>query len=229
MTIAPQAEHLATARKPMQARSRKRFEAILKESDQLLSTEGLHGFSIPVVAENLGYNRRTIYALFPSPFAILNELTRRHVQALELELAEQQADLKSRPETTITQYICTACNYHNRHPAGRLLILGGAVSDQGFRAQELTAHRLGRLCALLIRASGIILPKAPPDIPVVAVELAVACMRVSFANHAHVSHAYAVEAAFAMLTYLAAWIPEIGRVDRARIEQVTAQLFTKTI
>ncbi len=218
-------DDLALARKPLQARSRKRFEAILAEAERLLESEGLQGFSIPSIAENLGFNRRTIYALFPTPYAVLNELTRRHVIALEQELIQHAATLDARPEVIIARYVCIASNYHNRNPAGRLLILGGAVSDQSFRAQELTTHRLGQMGGLLIRAAGVILPPGPPDIPVVAVELGVACMRISYSAYGYVKREYAIEAAFAMLVYLSARVPgAIGEIDRAMIEGVADEL-----
>src|ERR1044071_4911621 len=73
----------AIAREPTQQRAIQRFERILEESEKLLMKEGLSGFSIPVLAERLGFTRGSVYAYFPTHYAILNELAMRYLGELE--------------------------------------------------------------------------------------------------------------------------------------------------
>ena len=56
---------LATAKRPTQKRARERFERVLDAAEELLVESGLSGFSIPVLAERLGYTRGSVYAYFP--------------------------------------------------------------------------------------------------------------------------------------------------------------------
>src|SRR5689334_24347398 len=46
------------------------------------------------------------------------------------------------PRSTLFPYTTL---FRSSHPAARLLILGGAVTDDSYRAQELTIKRLGEL------------------------------------------------------------------------------------
>lgn len=196
---------LAIARQPQQARSRKRFERILEEAEALLGEVGLQGFSIPVIAQRLNYNRRTIYALFPTPHAVLNELTRRYILQLEDALLETAAQARQAPvQDLLRAIVLRAVRFHNEHPIGRLLILGGAVTDRNFRVQESTIAHLGELGGQLLRSRGYAIPSGPPRVPVVAVELGLACMRLSQSLHAEITAAYAEEAVYVMQVYLAA-------------------------
>lgn len=80
------------ARAPQQLRGKARFEKILAEAEQVLLAKGISGFSIPELAERLAYTRTSIYHFFPTPYAVLNELTRRYLIKLEehVEAAVQQ-------------------------------------------------------------------------------------------------------------------------------------------
>src|SRR3546814_17464002 len=49
---------------------------------------GVSSFSIPLLAERLGFPRATIYKFFPTPYAVFNELALREVSGLEAHLLE---------------------------------------------------------------------------------------------------------------------------------------------
>lgn len=214
----------ARPRRPQQERSRRRFEAILDAAEGLLEDQGLSGFSIPVLAEKLDFNRRTIYALFPTPYAILNELTARHIQKLEQDLKLSAMRLKDLSAASVVpQLVFAASRYHNEHAVARLLILGGAVTDRSFRANEETVRHLGRLGENLLRAQGITVPEGEPDIPVLAVELGLACMRLSQSQHGYITVEYAIESAYCMLLYLNARLPGINMPDRKQISDQASE------
>jgi AcrR family transcriptional regulator len=145
---------LAVAKQPTQQRAKERFDRILAEAEALLNENGLSGFSIPAIAERLGYTRGSIYAYFPTPYAVLNELVKRYLAQLEAEFFSRAEELRALGwREGIAAVVDVAVAFHNSHPAARLLILGGAVTDDSYRAQELTNKRLGQLCRRSSRMS----------------------------------------------------------------------------
>lgn len=211
---------VAVPRQPRQDRSRERFERVIAEADALLAEAGLSGFSIPTLAERLGFTRRSIYMFFPTPYAVLNELTRRYLAQMQDALNATVAAHQDAPTDRLVMHcVFAAADFHNRHPVGRLLILGGAVTDRSYRAQELNIEHLGRIGRDLMLARGIAVPAPPPDVPIVAVELGTACFRLSHHLHGKVTPPYTVEAAFVMLQYLAEFVGLVSPPTRAAIRR----------
>lgn len=198
--------HLDTAaipRQPSQARSRERFEKVIQAADTLLENHGLHGFSIPALAESLGMTRRSIYLFFPTPYAVLNEVTRRYIEKLQTHLTSVLAALsEANVVESLARATFAAADFQNNNPVGRLLMLGGAVTDHSYRAQEMNIRQLGSLARQVLQDHGCTPPPAPPDSPTLAVELGTACFRHSFAYHGVITPAYKLEAAYVMLMYL---------------------------
>ncbi|MES1942505.1 regulatory protein TetR [Salinisphaera sp. PC39] len=198
----------AIARKPQQQRAKDRFERVLDTAETLLLEAGLGGFSIPELANRLGYTRASIYKFFPTPYAVLNELLNRHLHALETELNRHAERLLDLPWPRLTEAIVTlAADFHNAHPVGRLLILGGPVTDDSYRAQEITIQHLGRLARVLMHRQGVELPDEP-DAATLAVDIGTTCFRVSFFKHGEITPAYRDEAARAMVAYLSHYAGE---------------------
>ena len=196
-------DRLAIARQPRQQRARERFEQVLDCAQELLREDGLAGFSIPAVAERLGYTRASIYKFFPTPNAVLNELARRSLDALEARLQKLAPAILAQPwPQALRAMTLEAAAFHNSNPVARTLILGGPVSDESFRAQELTIQRLGQLTRTLLLTRGLSLPTAKPDAAMLAVDLGTTCFRVSQFLHGRVTPEYAEEAVFVMQAYL---------------------------
>ncbi len=212
-------DDLATPRTPQQDRSRERFEKVVAEADKLLAESGLSGFSIPTLAERLGFTRRSIYMFFPTPYAVLNELTRRYIDRMQSEILEITPALGDKSvEELLVKVVFASADFHNRNPVGRLLILGGAVTDRSFKAQELFVHHLGRIARQLMEARGLKVPAAPPDIPAIAVEIGTSSFRLSHALHGEIIEEYKVEAAYSMLLYLAEFADY--QVTRQRVREL---------
>ncbi len=193
----------AVARQPRQKRARVRFDQVLDCAEDLLREEGLAGFSIPAAAERLGYTRASIYKFFPTPYAVLNELVRRNLDALELRL--QKLAPVVLPEAwprALRAMTLEAAAFYNANVVARLLILGGPVSDDSYRAQELTIQRLGRLARDLLLVRGIHLPTQKPDAAMLLVDIGTTCFRVSHFLHGRITPEYQEEAVFAMQAYL---------------------------
>jgi len=215
----PQMDPLAVAKVPRQQRARDRFEAVLKESESVLENEGLAGFSIPVVAERLGMTRGSVYAYFPTPYAVLNELVQRYLSDLENLYIEHAYELEGNTWWNAIEWAMDqAAIFHNERPAARLLILGGAVSDSSYRSLESLLKRLGSL------TSGVWLNHAkgrgprgqlPPDVDVftLAIDIGLACFRRSFFEHGEIRPEYKDAAVHAMRSFLQSYLEPAA--DRA--------------
>jgi AcrR family transcriptional regulator len=198
----------AFPRQPLQQRSKDRFERVVDAARELLLEKGLSGFSIPELAARLEYSRATIYNFFPTPYTIFNELTRRYLTQLEEGLYGEAAKLLSLPWQDGTRAMATyAARFYNRHPASRILILGGPITDESYRAQELMIQRLGQLVHRLFANRGIELPTTP-NVSLLTVELGTTCYRVSFFLHDRITPDYQREAGEAMIAYLSRYVPE---------------------
>lgn len=193
---------LAVARRPTQKRAKERFDNILDEAEAVLIERGLSGFSIPTIAERLGYTRGSVYAYFPTPYAVLNELTRRYLGDLEAVFFSHAEELRHVSwRDGIAMVVDHAVAFHNANPAACLLLLGGAVTDDSYRAQELTNKRLGDLAGR-VWTSKRALPEAPPDVMTLSVDIGVACFRRSFFEHGEITPPYRDAAIAAMIGFL---------------------------
>lgn len=213
---------LAVARQPTQQRARERFERILEEAETLLVESGLSGFSIPALAERLDYTRGSVYAYFPTPYAVLNELVAGYLVELEALFNAQAERLRKLGwREGVAAVVDIAVGYHNAHPAARLLILGGAVTDDGFRAQEQTNRRLGAL-GRRIWSREMDLPVRQPDAATLVVDIGMACFRRSFFEHGRITPAYRDAAVVAMTGFLAPYVKMIGtpRTTRRRTTKI---------
>ena len=194
---------VSEARVPQQARGRERFESILAESETLLLAKGLSDFSIPDLAERLGCTRTSIYHFFPTPYAILNELTRRYLVKIEEHVVAAGKKSAGLPWTqTVYQIAEAVTEFNNGNPVGRMLVLGTIASDESHKALELTIEHIGRQVDRLMRAFGIILPQSKPNAPALTVELGTACLRLSYHLHGEITPEYQEESAKAMISYL---------------------------
>lgn len=197
----------ATARRPQQERGHKRFEAVLSEAEALLLEKGLEGFSIPTLAERLDFSRRSIYKFFPTPYAVLNELTLRYLQELKTTLIAEAENLLTLPHVeTVARIAGIGADFYNANPVARLLILGGPVTDNSYRAQSLVVQSIGKAARAYMRMHGVNLPSPPPDIANLTVEICLTCFRVSYLHHGKITDAYRDEAAYAMQAYLSRYV-----------------------
>ena len=194
----------ALARLPQQQRAIDRFELVLQEALALLTEEGLAGFSIPAVAARLGYTRASIYKFFPTPYAVLNELIRRHFEGLEQKLVADAARLATLEwQPLVRAIVHNAAAFHNEHPTGMMLALGGAVTDESYRTYELTVRHLGGLARQLMQARELVVPMEPVDVATLSVDVATTCFRHSYLAHRRITPDYETAAADVMIDFLA--------------------------
>ena len=72
---------LETKARPVQARSRHTFEAILNAAGNVLAQESLRAFSINAVCENAGLTPPAVYRYFPNKHALLKAVGERLMEA----------------------------------------------------------------------------------------------------------------------------------------------------
>ncbi len=192
----------AVANRPSQQRARERFERILAEGERMLVESGLSGFSIPLLAERLGYTRGSVYAYFPTPYALFNELMAGYLLDMEGFLRDE---LRRMPaggwEEVAAHLVRVTADFYNRHPVAPLLLLGGAVTDSSYRVQEMCIKHLADMARLLFERAGMELSREP-DVIVLTVDIGVACLRRSFFEHGHITPAYCNMASTAMTGFL---------------------------
>ena len=194
----------AIAKVPTQDRAKLRFESVLRESERVLVETGLNGFSIPLLAERLGITRGSIYAYFPTHYAILNELVGRYLSEMERMYRNEYPRLMRSPLLdSVSIVVQQAVDFHNSRPVARLLMLGGAVTDASYRAQEMLIARLGAMGReIWERHAGSQGMPQDMDVFTVSVDLAVACMRRSVFEHGDITPAYRDAAICAMQGFL---------------------------
>jgi AcrR family transcriptional regulator len=204
-SAAPQLDPLATAKRPRQRRAVERFETVLTTAESLLREGGLRSFSIPAIASELGWTRGSIYAHFPTPHALLNELAVRYLGQIFAQFTGMTG-LSTKPwREGIRTGVYAAASFYDAHPVARMLILGGAVTDATFRAQELTVKQIADLGRLAWKARGIELP-AEPDVAALAIDLGMACFRRSMFAHGMIKPRYRELAADVMIGFLEPFI-----------------------
>lgn len=195
------------ARQPQRLRTRARFDQVLDTAEALVCEEGLSGFSIPVLAERLGYTRASIYKFFPTPYAVLNELAQRQLTRLEERLTQRAVvTVELSWQEALKAVTFEAVAFYNETRIARLLLLGGPVTDDSYRALELLIQRLGGLTRRIMEPRGIFLPTTKPDAATLMVELGTSCFRVSQFLHGEITPEYRDEAVRAMGAYLSLYV-----------------------
>ncbi len=201
----------SVARMPSQERARKRFETVLVDAEQLLIESGLDNFSIPILAQRLGYTRGSIYAWFPSTTAIFNELVSRHVDAIEADFYQHRDELLAMSwEQAVERVVSIAVNYHENNHGARLLMLGGSASNESYSAQEQLMLRLGALSRAVLELSGQPVVPTEPDVTTLTADIGVACLRRSFFLYGRITAEYQAAAISAMRGFLRPYLSPTG-------------------
>jgi AcrR family transcriptional regulator len=83
-------------RSPVQGRAQATVEAILKAAAQILARHGAEAATTNAIAERAGVSVGSLYQYFANREALLNELVRRHVDAMQAVLAAALDGLQGR-------------------------------------------------------------------------------------------------------------------------------------
>lgn len=87
----------APRRSPVQGRAQATVEAILKAAAQILTRHGADAATTNAIAERAGVSVGSLYQYFANREALIGELVRRHVDAMQAVLVDALAGLQGRP------------------------------------------------------------------------------------------------------------------------------------
>jgi AcrR family transcriptional regulator len=81
--------HLRPRRQPLQARARRRVDAILEATSELLTEDGVEALSTATIAKRAGVPIGSVYHYFPTKEAVLVELAERKLRAVDENFVER--------------------------------------------------------------------------------------------------------------------------------------------
>ncbi len=198
----------------MQKRGEARVEAVVAAAHSLLAEKGLGGFSIPALAERLGFSRMSVYHFFPTPHAILNEVARRALDGLEQRLTAEAAHAGNRRwREQVAAFIQTVVSYYTENPVAQMVVTSSSLTPEGYSARSLMVGRLGELTHRMFQTVGLSLPHEPIDIPTLAVDLGTTCLYMSLQRHGRITQVFQDEATAIMIRYLE---PHVHAAAQAR-------------
>ncbi len=184
-------------RRPIQARSQATVEARLEATAQILAREGPAAASTNAIAARAGVSIGSLYQYFPDRDALIAELSRRHVAAMQAAVTAAISGVEDQPlEVAIRQLMGALVAAHRIDPRldqalHRLLPLVGGAEIDAFEdvaathaAAALRRHPgvaladPERSAVLLVQAVGGVirttLRRAPERVHDVALELELA-------------------------------------------------------
>lgn len=104
-------------RRPIQGRAQHTVEAILKAAAQILERHGAEAATTNAIAERAGVSIGSLYQYFADREALIDELVRRHVAAMQTVLGDALAGIRTRPlPEAIAQLVAAIVAAHRVSP-----------------------------------------------------------------------------------------------------------------
>ncbi|MFE5295827.1 TetR/AcrR family transcriptional regulator [Streptomyces sp. NPDC056632] len=146
-------------RRPQQARSRARVEAILGAADRILSDEGYEALTMRRIAEAAGVPVGSIYQFYPDKSAVVDALGQRYLEAFEAAIDELVARALAGELTDLVgTMVDVYAELFRSQRGGMTLWAGRHLSPELARADEasnaLIADGLRRIMEHLTGAPG---------------------------------------------------------------------------
>jgi AcrR family transcriptional regulator len=116
----------------------RRRSRILAVARDLLSRDGMAGFTMERVADEAGYARTAIYRYFPSKEDLVVDLASESLE-LRVELYRHAVDFDARPRERMVAFGEVTCLLYPRHVIPQAFALAPAVCD---KAKESSQERL---------------------------------------------------------------------------------------
>jgi AcrR family transcriptional regulator len=115
MPVARRADLLRPRKRPVQTRSRRTVDAVLRAAAQVFAKRGYAGGTTNHIAERAGVSIGTLYEYFPNKDSLLVALMERHIREGEAVLERAAADLGAAPRTlgdAIRHFVRTMVDFH---------------------------------------------------------------------------------------------------------------------
>jgi AcrR family transcriptional regulator len=198
-------------RHPVQERSAARISKVLQAAVEMLEDVGPENTSIPAVAAASGVPRAAIYPFFPDKYVLFSRLAEMYMEELTKVLQSSKAARTRSWQAWVEYAIKVIADYYNSHPAASALLLRGTFAESDHAAHKIKNLAIGR--AFRAKAESLnVLKRLPaePDVAVIGVEIAFACMKYGYAQEHTISPAICKEASRAVIAYLSAWDEKPG-------------------
>lgn len=154
-------EILVPRRRPIQERSRRKFESLLSAAREVLTSEGIDSFTCEEVAARAGVPIGTLYQFFANKYVLVCELDRQDARGViaELEQFSQQIPTPGWPEL-LNEFVDHLADLWLSDPSRRAVWL----ATQATPATRATAAVNEReLAAMVAAALSPLTPKAQQD------------------------------------------------------------------
>lgn len=194
------------SRMPIQERSAVRMAKVLEATERMLEDIGPEKTSIPAVAAAAGVPRAAIYPFFPDKYAVYSHLAHLHMARLT-ETIEKAALVEAQSwRAWVNAVVTAAVEYYNAYPVASILLLQCAFADSDHDAHTAKNVTIGSLLRSKAKDLDALqtMPTAP-DVAMIAIELAFACMKYGYAQEGKISPAIRNEAIRAITAYLEQW------------------------
>lgn len=204
----------AEARKPVQERSRLRFEALLDAAAQLLAERDMRAIGIYDIASLAGVPAASAYHFFPTPDAAFIELARRHLGRLRAEVDRpldeaELARIRNWPDLIVLRFD-RVVRYYNSDPViGRLFLSGTVISEIRTIDVEHTDFAASLVYDWL--DGYVVMPRLPAAGIKFTTMLGIfdGVWMTSYARHGTLTEPYCEEAQAAAIAYCRTFLPEV--------------------
>lgn len=179
--VTPSTAESSGRRVPVQERSRARVELILEAAAGVAVEQGVDALNTRSIAQHAGLSVSSIYQYFASVDEIVFELIARDMEEMDNQFA---ADLGALPEYTLSKVVETVMRafvtVYRRRPAFVEIWLRGRTTA-AVQAYGREHHvRIAAQLRTFLDDLGLLVPDAPQEAGVMAVELGDRCFQLAF-------------------------------------------------
>lgn len=157
-------------REPVQARSRRTVERILRAAEALVAEEGVDAATTRSIAQRAGVSAPSLYRFFDDRDAVLDALLEDMLSELETATTEAEQSFTGASVAEFVQLqFDLHVSYYRRHPSLARLWFGGRVSPPVVELVRERNRALARRAREMLTGAGLL----APDTPQVACDLLV--------------------------------------------------------
>lgn len=149
-------------RQPVQERSRRTVERILRATEELIAAEGVDAATTRTIAERARVSAPSLYRFFEDRDAILDALLEQMLAELEAVVEEAERafageSIKAFIRLEFDLYV----SYYERHPSLARLWFGGRVSPAVVELVRARNHLVARRAQQVLTDAGLVKPATP--------------------------------------------------------------------
>jgi AcrR family transcriptional regulator len=196
-----------TRRQPVQARSQARVERILAAATAIVEEDGVDAATTRAVAARAGVPVATLYQFFADRDAVLDEVLRRELEALDRHVAAASHTARAGAAfDTLADFVDFGFEVHRAYyrsrPAFARLWFGGRRSSPVEAAVRERGRRLARDWHAAMIAGGLVDPASEPIVGELAVELGDRVFECAYRRELEVEETLFAEGKRAVTAYL---------------------------